>query len=93
LNAAQLDGQEASAFMRARTYQVDRPITIEVVFSTAVSCDPGDLAIGSARANKDADTEMVRAAPSIANPGVMGLLDLQRLNAARRHAAAAIVLQ
>jgi hypothetical protein len=46
LNAAQLDGQEASAFMRARTYQVDRPITIEVVFSTAVSCDPGDLGDG-----------------------------------------------
>ncbi len=74
LNADKLDGQEASAFMPAKTYRVDRPITIDVVFSTAVSCDTGDLAIGSAWANKDAGTEIVTAAPSIANPGAMGFL-------------------
>jgi hypothetical protein len=71
LNADKLDGQEASAFMPAKTYRVDRPITIDVVFSTAVSCDTGDLAIGSAWANKDAGTEIVTAAPGIANPGSM----------------------
>ena len=71
LNADKLDGQEANAFMPAKTYRVDRPITIDVVFSTAVSCDTGDLAIGSAWANKDAGTEIVTAAPGIANPGSM----------------------
>jgi hypothetical protein len=71
LNADKLDGQEASAFMPARTYRVDKPITVDVVFSTAVSCDTGDLAIGSAWANKDAGTEIVSAAPSVANPGAM----------------------
>ncbi len=71
LNADKLDGQEASAFMPARTYRVDKPITVDVVVSTAVLCDPGDLAISSAWANKDATTEIVTAAPSIANPGAM----------------------
>jgi hypothetical protein len=71
LNADKLDGQEASAFMPARSYRVDKPITVDVVFSTAVLCDPGDLAIGSAWANKDATTEITTAASSIANPGAM----------------------
>ena len=71
LNADKLDGQEASAFMPAETYRVDKPITVDVVFSTAVLCDTGDLAISSAWANKDAGTEIVTAAPSIANPGAM----------------------
>jgi hypothetical protein len=74
LNADKLDGQEASAFMPAKTYRVDKPITIDVVFSTAVSCDTGDLALGSAWAQKDAGTEIVTAAPSIANPEAMGFL-------------------
>ncbi len=71
LNADKLDGQDASAFMPARTYRVDKPITVDVVFSTAVLCDTGDLAISSAWAQKDAGTEIVTAAPSIANPGAM----------------------
>lgn len=71
LNADKLDGQEASAFMHARTYRVDKPITVDAVFSTAVLCDAGDLAISSAWANKDAGTEIVTAAPSISNPGAM----------------------
>ena len=71
LNADKLDGQEASAFMPARTYRVDKPITVDVVFSTAVLCDTGDLAIGSAWANKDSGTEIVTATPSIANPGAV----------------------
>ena len=71
LNADKLDGQEASAFMPAKTYRVDKPITIDVVFSTAVLCDTGDLAISSAWANKDAGTEIVTAAPSLGNPGAM----------------------
>jgi hypothetical protein len=71
LNADKLDGQEASAFMPARTYRVDKLITVDVVFSTAVLCDTGDLAISSAWANKDATTEIVSAAPSVANPGAM----------------------
>jgi hypothetical protein len=71
LNADKLDGKGASAFMHARTYRVDKPITIDVVFSTAVSCDAGDLAISSAWANKDAGTEIVTAAPSIGDPEAM----------------------
>jgi hypothetical protein len=57
--------------MHARTYRVDKPITIDVVFSTAVSCDAGDLAISSAWANTDAGTEIVAAAPSIVDPEAM----------------------
>jgi hypothetical protein len=70
-NADKLGGQDASAFMPAKTYRVDKPITVDVVFSTAVLCDAGDLAISSAWANKDATTEITTAAPSIANPGAM----------------------
>ena len=71
LNADKLDGRDASAFMPARTYRVDKPITVDVVFSTAVHCDTGDLAISSAWANKDTTTEVTTASPSIANPGAM----------------------
>jgi hypothetical protein len=69
LSTDKLDGQEASAFMPARTYRVDKLITVDLVFSTAVLCDTGDLAISSAWANKDATTEIVSAAPSVSNPG------------------------
>ena len=71
LNADKLDGQEASAIIPAKTYRVGKPNTIDVVFSTAVSCDTGDLATSSAWANKVASTEIVSAAPSVANPGAM----------------------
>ena len=74
LNADKLDGQEASAFMPAKTYRVDKPITVDVVFSTAVSCDTGDLAISSAWAGKNATTEITNAAPSLSNPGAMTFL-------------------
>ncbi len=69
LNADKLDGQDASAFMAASTYRVDKPITLDIVFSTAVSCDPADLALSGAWAGKDATTEITTATPSIANPG------------------------
>ena len=63
LNADKLDGQDASAFMPASTYRVEKPITLDIVFSTAVSCDPADLALSGAWANKDADTEITTATP------------------------------
>ena len=74
LNADKLDGQDASAYMAASTYRVDKPVTLDIVFSTAVSCDPGDLALSDAWANKDATTEITTATPSIANPGAVTFL-------------------
>lgn len=72
LNADKVDGQDASAFMTASTYRVDKPITVDVVFSTVVLCDPGDLALSGAWANKDATTEISMATmPSIANLGAV----------------------
>lgn len=71
LNADKLDGQDASAFMPAKTYRADRPIAVDVVFSTAVQCDAGDLALSSAWAGKNATTGITTAAPSLSNPGAM----------------------
>ena len=74
LNADKLDGQDASAFVPASTYTVDKPITLDVVFSTAVFCDPGDLALSGAWAGKDATTEITTATPSKVNPGAVTFL-------------------
>lgn len=74
LNADTLDGQDASAFMSASTYRVDKPITADVVFSTAVSCDPGDLALSGAWANKDAGTEVTTATPGRTDSQSVGFL-------------------
>jgi hypothetical protein len=74
LNADKLDGQDASAFMAASTYRVDKPITLDIVFSTAVSCDPADLALSGAWVGEDATTEITTATPSIANPGSVTFL-------------------
>jgi hypothetical protein len=71
LNADKLDGKEASAFMHARTYRVDRPIAVDEQFSIAVLCDTGDVALSSAWAGKNATTEITTAAPSLSNPGAM----------------------
>ena len=74
LNSDKIDGQDASAFMPASTYRVDRPVTLDFTFSGAVLCDPGDLALSGAWANKDATTEIVTATPSIVNPGAVTFL-------------------
>jgi hypothetical protein len=50
---------------------VDKPIAVDVVFSTAVFCDTGDVALSSAWAGKNATTEVTTAAPSLSNPGAM----------------------
>jgi hypothetical protein len=71
LNADKIDGQDSSAFMPAKTYRVDKPIVVDVVFSTAVLCDTGDRALSSAWAGKNATTEVTTAAPSVANPGAI----------------------
>jgi hypothetical protein len=100
LNASELDGQEARVFMHARTYRVDKPITIDVMFSTAVLCDTGDRAIGSVWAGKDAGTEKGYGGAEHSQPGGNNVPHQQRLATARRHgpdgrlrrpAAAAIV--
>jgi hypothetical protein len=74
LNADKLDGQDASAFMPASTYRVDKPITVDVVFSTAVLCDPGDLALSGAWAGKDAGTEITNATPGRTDSQSVGFL-------------------
>ena len=66
LNADKLDGQDSGAFMPASTYRVDKPIAVDVVFSTAVSCDLGDLALSGAWLGKANGTEITNnAAPRI----------------------------
>jgi hypothetical protein len=66
LNADKIDGQDSGAFMPASTYRVDRPIAVDTLFSTAVSCDPGDLALSGAWSGKANGTEITNnAAPRI----------------------------
>jgi len=68
LNADKIDGQDSGAFMPASTYRVDKPITVDELFSTAVSCDPGDLALSGAWSGKDNGTEVTNnAAPRISD--------------------------
>ena len=56
LNADKVDGQDSGAFMPASTYRVDRPIAVDTLFSTAVSCDPGDLALSGAWSGRGASS-------------------------------------
>ena len=69
LNADKIDGQDSGAFMPASTYRVDKPIAVDTLFSTAVSCDPGDLALSGAWANKDNGTEVTTATPGLNDSG------------------------
>jgi hypothetical protein len=74
LNADEIDGQDASAFMPASKYRVDKPIAVDTLFSTAVSCDPEDLALSAGWAGKNNGTEVTTAAPNGANPQSMTFL-------------------
>jgi hypothetical protein len=69
LNADKLDGRYSGAFMAASTYRVDKPIAVDTLISTAILCDPGDLALSGAWANKDNGTEVTTATPGLNDSG------------------------
>lgn len=74
LNADKIDGQDSSAFMPASKYHVNKPIAVDTLVSTAVSCDPEDLALSGGWAGKNNGTEVTTASPNGAHPESMTFL-------------------
>ncbi len=67
LNADKLDGQDAGAFMTARTYVVDKDIPLPGggSVSETVSCDAGDVALGGGHLNAAQATHVEASGPSL----------------------------
>ena len=74
LNADKIDGQDSSAFMPASKYHVNKPIAVDTLVSTAVSCDLEDLALSGGWAGKNNGTEVTTASPNGAHPESMTFL-------------------
>ena len=77
LNADKIDGQEAGAFMAARTYVVDEDIPLPGggSVSETVSCDAGDVALGGGHLNAAQATHVEASGPSL-DPGAWQIVAL-----------------